>query len=102
MDHIKFAQLVANIAKQHAISFTTDELTDMLATIEAGTAQSETKYEPATHDQIVAEAGRQVQDMLSAMHNYNKIEAIKACRMLTGIGLKEAKDAIEMAMNPRN
>jgi len=99
MDKIKFAQLIAYVARQHAISFTTDELTDMYEIIEAGTKQTEIKFEPATHDQIAASAGSHVQFMMNAMRDNKKIEATKACRMLTGLGLKEAKDMVELAMN---
>ena len=97
MDKIKFAQLVANIARQHAISFTTDELTDMYDTIEAGTKQQEVKYELPTHEQIVKTAGQEVTLMLEAMSQNKLIDAIKSYRMLTGLGLKEAKDMIERA-----
>jgi ribosomal protein L7/L12 len=36
--------------------------------------------------------------MLTAMANSRKIEAIKECRAITGLGLKEAKDLIEGAL----
>lgn len=98
MNMLKFTQLVANITRQHAISFTDDELTYMLETIEAGTAQPEVKYEPPTHEQIVKAVDNKVIEMLSYMATQGKkIEAIKACRNLTGLGLKEAKDLVEAA-----
>jgi len=34
-------------------------------------------------------------DVLAALQRGNKIEAIKLMRQLTGLGLKEAKDAVE-------
>lgn len=101
MNTIKFAQLVSNITRQHAISFTEDELQDMLDTIEAGIKSTEVVVSKPTHDQIVAAAGAEVKLMLESMRTGKKIEAIKACRMLTGYGLKEAKDAIEMAQTPQ-
>ena len=42
---------------------------------------------------------RAVIEMLSYMARGKKIEAIKECRALTGIGLKEAKDLICNAMD---
>lgn len=38
-------------------------------------------------------------DMFDAMATYRKVSAIKAYRELTGVGLKESKDAIEKVMN---
>ena len=43
-----------------------------------------------------------VERMLRALHENKKIEAIKYCRALTGLGLKEAKDLIEAATSPEN
>ncbi len=39
-----------------------------------------------------------VKEMLTEMARPRKIEAIKLCRSITGLGLKESKDAIEAAM----
>lgn len=36
-------------------------------------------------------------EVLAALQRGNKIEAIKLLRQLTGLGLKEAKDAVEAA-----
>lgn len=46
-------------------------------------------------------SSRDVIEMMTAMGTCHKIEAIKYCRMLTGYGLKEAKDMVEAAMNPQ-
>lgn len=97
MNHIKFAQMVAEIARQHAISFTTDELADMFATIEAGIEKPKIEFQPATHDQIAKAASIEVATMMRAMADNKLMDAIRACRMLTGLGLKEAKDMVEAA-----
>jgi ribosomal protein L7/L12 len=47
-------------------------------------------------------SARDVIEMLASMATGKKIEAIKLCRLLTGCGLKEAKDMIENAQSPRN
>lgn len=102
MNMIKFTQLVANITRQHAISFTDDELKWMLDTIKDGTEPTQQPiFQPPSNQQIQAASGQEVMDMMNAMATGKKIEAIKACRSLTGLGLKEAKDMIETAMNPR-
>ena len=45
-----------------------------------------------------ADTQRRVIEMLSYMARNQKIEAIKECRHITGIGLKEAKNLICNAM----
>ena len=46
-----------------------------------------------------ADTQRRIIEMLSYMARGKKIEAIKECRHITGIGLKEAKDLICNAMD---
>lgn len=43
-----------------------------------------------------------VNELLKAMKDGRKIEAIKAYRSLTGLGLKESKDAVEAQWNQTN
>ena len=99
MDVVKFTQLVSYLSVVTNTYFSSDQIEAIKGTIDQMT---NIKFEPATHEQIKEAAGNQVMEMLRAMHDGKKIEAIKACRMLTGYGLKEAKDAIEWAMAPRN
>ena len=40
-----------------------------------------------------------VDTLMRGMRDNKKIEAIKACRELTGLGLKEAKDMVEFVMH---
>lgn len=46
-------------------------------------------------------SSRDVVEMMSAMAQGRKIEAIKYCRALTNYGLKEAKDMVEAAQSPQ-
>ena len=39
--------------------------------------------------------------MLQSMHNNRKIDAVKFCRQITGLPLKEAKDLVYFAMEPK-
>ena len=48
----------------------------------------------ATPERIYTSCGM-VDEMLAAVASNRKIDAIKAYRSITGVGLKEAKDAIE-------
>jgi ribosomal protein L7/L12 len=45
-----------------------------------------------------SEVSNEVATMMRGMRDYDKIPAIKACRSLTDLGLKEAKDMVEAAM----
>jgi len=53
------------------------------------------------HPKVVCEVGvfeRWERECLPLIHNEQKIGAIKLCRELTGVPLKEAKDAVEALM----
>lgn len=91
MDPIQFATLT---------SFVTKLACRTLSFIEVDTLSS---LLPAKETKVPASGGDvedNVEDMLRAMAEGKTIEAIKLCRTITGMGLKEAKDAIVGAMNP--
>jgi len=98
MNNVKFAQLISYLSGCTGTIFSSEQIEAIEGSIKN---MDDAKFQPATHDQIVIAAGNQVKEMLYAMHQNKKIEAIKACRMLTGFNLKDAKDAIEMAMAPQ-
>lgn len=80
LDKIKFANLVAFICGRTTYQLSAEEinmLDNMLDTPEA-----------AANPQVIEE-------LMKAIHDGKKIEAIKAYRSLIPSGLKEAKDAIE-------
>lgn len=97
MDAIKFAQLISYISNVAGCTLATESVQSIYGTIE-----NLTKIEnaPSTHEQIRTACGHEVATMLIAMRDRKLIDAIKACRMLTGLGLKEAKDMIEEARRP--
>ena len=65
----------------------------VLGEIEALSEYIDQQYKPATTTTYVNDAS--VNNLLHAIQGQRKIEAIKEYRSLTGIGLKESKDAIE-------
>jgi ribosomal protein L7/L12 len=86
LSRIKFAQLISEIARQHAISMTQNEIQDIDDMIDVDV--------PALQTVKASEAD--VNELLRAMVTPDGfISAIRAYRVLTGAGLKEAKDAVE-------
>jgi ribosomal protein L7/L12 len=65
-------------------------ITEQLDRIEAMLA----KLAPAEDHVSAKKVQRHVIEMLSYMARGKKIEAIKECRAVAGVGLKEAKDLI--------
>lgn len=83
MDRVSFAKLVGFLASKTGYLFDEHDirhLDNLCSVTQQGDAKS-------------------VTTMLIAMAQHRKIEAIKECRTLTGLGLKEAKDLIESAMH---
>lgn len=87
LDKIKFAKLIHYITEcgwngdvNHV-----DELID----IDVTPVEVSGKADPALIDEL-----------MRAIHNGEKISAIKAYRSMTGFGLKEAKDAVEKYWKP--
>lgn len=75
------------------------ELSGKLAVAEFRLSNARAEIDTMKTGPIVAP--RDVLEMLAAMRDGKKIEAIKYCRTLTGYGLKESKDLIESAWPSR-
>lgn len=84
LDKMKFAYLVKFLATDGWYG-SVEEL-DNLVNIEMP-EHPQIKADPATIDAL-----------MKAIHDGQKIEAIKQYRTLTGYGLKEAKDAVEKVL----
>jgi ribosomal protein L7/L12 len=85
LSRIKFAKLIGNIERQHAVNMTENEIEDIDNLVDVDIPEPKNVVDPALVDKLLLEIGR----------GEGFIEAIKAYRTLTGAGLKEAKDAIE-------
>lgn len=86
MDKLKFAQLINLIVARTGRELTTDDISDLEALTNV-----ESEHEVCN----LAE----MSNMLLAMRDGRKIDAIKAHRALTRMPLKESKDAIELVMD---
>lgn len=86
LDRMKFAALVGWIAGRFAVQMDYDDyrMLDNLVDIDVTPVEVPGKANPAD-----------INALMSAIHQGNRIDAIKAYRSLTGFGLKEAKDAVE-------
>ena len=88
MDLIKFAELISYITM----------LCD--GTHAGGLAEYHIKHIHACITPVIPATGSaDLQPLFAAMATQRKIDAIKAYRTLTGEGLKESKDAVEMIMS---
>lgn len=83
-DGIGFARLISQFTALRGSMMNEHEIRDIAFTVEgfAASASSES-----------------LDRLLSAMRNGRKIDAIKEYRSITGAGLKESKDAVEMNWN---
>lgn len=91
LDKIKFAKLIGNIERQHAISFTENEIEDIDDLIDISI--------PIPPVRTLVDC-QLVDDLLLHLNRPDGfISAIKAYRVLTNAGLKEAKQAIERYRN---
>ena len=84
-DPIAFARLISQIThvtREILEEFTIKEIAVTVDSFSAGASISS------------------INQLLAAMRDGRKIEAIKEYRSLTGMGLKESKDAVEMYWNP--
>jgi len=86
LDRIKFATLIGYCANRGMTVDKTD--------VEVLNALTEINVEPVPYADDAL-----VNDLLKAMKNGNKIDAIEAYRSLTGLGLKDSKDAVEAQWN---
>jgi ribosomal protein L7/L12 len=85
MSTVKFAKLIGNIERQHAINMTENEIEDIYDLIDVEV--------PVVTNKVAME---DVNELLRQIANPDGfIPAIKAYRVLTGAGLKESKEAIE-------
>jgi len=88
LDKIKFAQVIGFIQRQFAISMNTNELTELDDLIDM--PEPEPQLVPGKADPV------ELDMLLFLMAQGNqKINAIKQYRMITGMGLKDSKDAVE-------
>lgn len=87
MDKIRFAILINFISARTGKEFTTQEIEDL------HTLTMPPPLTPGLDRAIVSE--QIVCKLMDAMKCQQKIEAIKAYRCLTNVGLREAKDAVE-------
>ena len=86
LNKIKFARLVAWISTQAGYHFNEDDLHDLddLTDIEL------------PEQQIMRPSNDDIERLMALMaEGTRKIEAIKIHRSITGLGLKESKDAVE-------
>lgn len=83
---LKFARLIGIITDITARTLSEDEIDaiDHIIDIDVTPIEVPGKADPADLDEL-----------MRAIHNGEKIAAIKAYRTMTGYGLKEAKDAVE-------
>jgi ribosomal protein L7/L12 len=86
LDKIRFARLIGFIERQYSISLSNGEIEHIDDLIDVEAPQPEAVY-PMT-----SEINRLMGLMAAGTQ---KIEAIKSYRTLTGLGLKESKDAVE-------
>lgn len=86
LDKIKFASLIGFISYRYHLTITPDDIREMDAIIEVEIPEA---------SRVITNLN-DVNDLLKYMAGGTyKIEAIKAYRNLTGVGLKESKDAVE-------
>jgi len=84
----KFAAFVSTISSTTAYQFNSYQCAEMFNSIG--------NMNECTTDMPVKADPQQVDDLMKWMvEGTHKIEAIKAYRTLTGLGLKESKDAVE-------
>lgn len=86
LDKIRFASLIGFISCRYALTVTQDDMREIDEIIDIDVPVADVAY-PANNDI----------DMLMFLMSQGtqKIEAIKVHRKLTGMGLKDSKDAIE-------
>jgi ribosomal protein L7/L12 len=85
LDRLAFATLIAFIAMKSKHMLEAGDIKDLDNLIDI-------KMPDVATDQVNP---NRIDEMLAAISDNHKIEAIKAYRSLTGSGLKESKDAIE-------
>lgn len=84
LDKIKFAQVVAYIGELKPELSVDVHALDIMIDIDVTPVEVPGKANPAD-----------INELMRAIHAGEKIAAIKAYRIMTGYGLKEAKDAVE-------
>lgn len=86
LDKIKLAMLIGFVSCRYAITLTQDDIAeiDQIIDIEL---PAQSPLMASTND---------INMMLQYMSKDNKIEAIRLHRQMTGMGLKESKDMIEL------
>lgn len=91
MEKFKFAQLIFFIGSlQHRDGLTVGEIHEIDRLISEGTPKPETVQLPPNFGET------ELLELLASIKQGKKIEAIRAYRQMTGKGLKESKDIIEM------
>ena len=88
IDVIGFARLISRITNMTGSQLDRYQIEDIHAVVE-------TAVIPPLDTPSYGATCTQVDTLLDAMKTGKKIEAIKAYRAMTGIGLKESKDAVE-------
>ena len=86
MDTIRFAQLVNWLTQKGMVELSIGEIRNLFEMIQP---------QIQTHDNRPIVPAVSVNELLAGMQANQKIEAIKAYRVLTNLGLKESKDAVE-------
>jgi len=85
LDKIKFAQVIGFIERIHALNMRHDDIEVLDNLIDIDVPEPEQIYPNVSL----------VTDLLVAMRDQKKINAIRAHRAMTGMGLKESKDEVE-------
>ena len=87
-----FARLVSYISTRNSSPMDSFEISDLESMVQ------DCIVPPAPAPYPYNANGSTVADLMTALVNGRKIDAIKAHRTLTGYGLKESKDAVEDVM----
>lgn len=87
LDKIRFAMLIGFISKRYSMTIIGDDIAEIDRIIDVDILDQPLPF--------LTDAGI-INEMFNCMINSRKIEAIKYYRQLTGCGLKDSKDAVEM------
>jgi ribosomal protein L7/L12 len=90
----KLVSRITNMANRPLDGYEIEDILDLVNVINPPPQVA--PYVPAPTADINFASGS-LYDLMSAIANGRKIDAIKAYRLLTGYGLKESKDAVEAA-----
>ena len=94
MNKLQFAQLVCLIVARTGRELTMHDIADLEVLTKVAPEHEICNLVEMNNCNLV-----EMNNMLTAMRDGRKIDAIKAHRALTQMGLKESKNAVELVMN---